>query len=47
MMPVGTPPNAIVFSSGKIKIRQMAQVGLILNLLAMLIITSIAYFFLD
>lgn len=47
MMPVGTPPNAIVFSSGKIKIRQMAQVGLFLNLLAMLIITSIAYFFLD
>lgn len=47
MMPVGTPPNAIVFSSGKIKIRQMAQVGLVLNLLAMLIITTIAYFFLD
>lgn len=47
MMPVGTPPNAIVFSSGKLKIRQMAQIGLVLNILALLIITGIAYLFLD
>ncbi|MBU2019032.1 MAG: SLC13 family permease [Bacteroidetes bacterium] len=45
MLPVGTPPNAIVFSSGKIKIRQMVKVGMVLNLMALLIITMAAYFF--
>lgn len=34
MMPAGTPPNAIVFSSGYVKIRDMALTGLALNLLA-------------
>lgn len=34
MMPVGTPPNAIVFASGRLKLAQMARVGLVLNLIA-------------
>ncbi|MBK1876994.1 SLC13 family permease [Pelagicoccus mobilis] len=33
MMPVGTPPNAIVFGSGRIALPQMARAGLLLNLL--------------
>jgi len=44
MLPVGTPPNAIVFSSGYIKIHQMATIGFILNILAILIITILYYF---
>ncbi|MBT8265451.1 MAG: DASS family sodium-coupled anion symporter [Bacteroidia bacterium] len=34
MLPMATPPNAIVFASGHIKIHQMARVGIILNLIA-------------
>ncbi len=39
MMPVGTPPNAIVFGSGYLTIPQMAKTGFILNLLGALWIT--------
>ncbi len=31
MLPMGTPPNAIVFASGKIKFFQMVRVGFVLN----------------
>jgi len=34
MLPMATPPNAIVFASGYVKIPQMARVGVILNLIA-------------
>ncbi|MDO6491949.1 MULTISPECIES: SLC13 family permease [unclassified Cellulophaga] len=34
MLPMATPPNAIVFASGYIKVKQMARVGIILNLIA-------------
>lgn len=43
MLPVGTPPNAIVFSSGIIKIHQMAKIGFILNIISILIITFLYY----
>jgi sodium-dependent dicarboxylate transporter 2/3/5 len=39
MLPVGTPPNAIVFSSGYIKIHEMAKIGFILNIIAIILIT--------
>lgn len=39
MLPVATPPNAIVFSSGQLSIPQMARAGLWMNLIASLAIT--------
>lgn len=38
MMPISTPPNAIVFASGHIKIRDMIKAGIWLNILAVIII---------
>lgn len=34
MLPMATPPNAIVFASGYVKVHEMARVGVILNLIA-------------
>jgi solute carrier family 13 (sodium-dependent dicarboxylate transporter), member 2/3/5 len=39
MLPVGTPPNAIVFASGKIKQVEMIRVGFWLNLASAILIT--------
>ncbi len=39
MLPVATPPNAIVFSSGFISIAQMVRAGIWLNLLAVVVIS--------
>lgn len=38
MLPVATPPNAIVFSSGKITIRAMARIGILLNIASIILI---------
>ena len=43
MLPVGTPPNAIAFSTGAITIRQMARGGFILNLMGIGLITLAVY----
>ncbi|GGA88216.1 hypothetical protein GCM10011369_32950 [Neiella marina] len=40
MMPVATPPNAIVFASGELRIKQMARKGLMLNFVATALITA-------
>jgi sodium-dependent dicarboxylate transporter 2/3/5 len=42
MLPVGTPPNAIVYGTGRFSIGQMARVGFIVNLIAVLMITALA-----
>jgi sodium-dependent dicarboxylate transporter 2/3/5 len=39
MLPVGTPPNAIVFGSGAVKITEMARGGVVLNVVGILLIT--------
>ncbi|ADJ27643.1 SLC13 family permease [Nitrosococcus watsonii] len=43
MMPVATPPNAIVFSTDLVSIPQMARAGFYLNLASMIIITGVSY----
>ncbi len=45
MLPVGTPPNAIVFSSGMLKINQMARTGFILNVIGVLIVVIFSLLF--
>ena len=41
MMPVGTPPNAIVFGTGLVPLPQMMKAGLWLNLAGILVITAL------
>ena len=45
MLPVGTPPNAIVFSTGRIPAREMVVQGLWLNLIGVPILTAGTYLF--
>jgi sodium-dependent dicarboxylate transporter 2/3/5 len=44
MMPVGTPPNAIVFGTGLVKIPQMVRAGFMLNVAGIVVVTAFAYF---
>jgi len=41
MLPVATAPNAIVFGSGKVRIREMARAGFVLNLIGAVVITTV------
>ena len=43
MLPVATPPNAIVFGTGLIKQREMMRVGILLNILCMFLVGFWAY----
>lgn len=44
MLPVATPPNAIVFGTGKIPIASMVREGLVLNFIGVVVITTVCYF---
>lgn len=41
MLPVATAPNAVVYGSGRVSIRQMAREGLVINLFGALVITLV------
>ncbi len=45
MLPVATPPNAIVFGTNRLKVMQMAKTGFVLNIFGAIIITLATYFF--
>ena len=46
MLPVATPPNAVVFGSGYLKINDMVRKGFWMNVLSILLLTLIVYFLL-
>jgi sodium-dependent dicarboxylate transporter 2/3/5 len=46
MLPMGTPPNAIVFASGHIKLPQMVKAGFVMNIVAVILITLFCWFLL-
>jgi sodium-dependent dicarboxylate transporter 2/3/5 len=43
MMPVGTPPNAIVFGTGLVRMPQMMKAGLVLNLAGILVVFALTW----
>jgi sodium-dependent dicarboxylate transporter 2/3/5 len=43
MMPVGTPPNAIVFGTGLVRMPDMMKAGLWLNFAGILLIFALTY----
>jgi solute carrier family 13 (sodium-dependent dicarboxylate transporter), member 2/3/5 len=44
MLPMGTPPNAIVFGSGHIKFRQMVKAGFVMNIVSIILIVLFCWF---
>ena len=47
MLPMGTSPNAIAYSSGLIPLKSMLRAGFILNLFSIVIISLFSYFIMD
>ncbi|PID14506.1 anion transporter [Sporosarcina sp. P34] len=46
MLPVGTPPNAIIFGTNKLRLGEMVRVGFIINVFVLILIVLAAYFLL-
>ena len=42
MLPIATPPNAIVFGSGRLSLPRMAAAGLLLNVAALILLVLMA-----
>lgn len=45
MLPVATPPNAIVFGTGEVKQREMIRAGILLNIISIFVIATFGYIF--
>jgi len=45
MLPVATPPNAIIFGTGEVRMADMVRVGIVLNLIGVIIITAFVLLF--
>jgi len=43
MLPVATPPNTIIFASGRVKIYEMAKTGILLNILGIIVVSTFVY----
>ena len=43
MLPVATPPNAIVFGSGEVRMGDMIRIGIVMNLIGVVLITGFIY----
>ena len=46
MLPVATPPNAVVFGSGYLRIKDMIKTGLFMNLISILLVSLYVYYIL-
>jgi solute carrier family 13 (sodium-dependent dicarboxylate transporter), member 2/3/5 len=46
MLPMGTPPNAIVFASGRLKLKDMTTTGFVMNIISAILITLFCWYLL-
>jgi sodium-dependent dicarboxylate transporter 2/3/5 len=46
MLPMGTPPNAIVFASGRLKLKHMTTTGFVMNIVSAILITLFCWYLL-
>jgi sodium-dependent dicarboxylate transporter 2/3/5 len=46
MLPVATPPNAVVFGSGHLRIPDMVRIGLWMNLISIVLLSAFVYWLL-
>ena len=44
MLPVATPPNAIIFGTNRLQVKDMVKTGILLNLIGIIIVTLVMYF---
>jgi sodium-dependent dicarboxylate transporter 2/3/5 len=43
---MGTPPNAIVFASGRLKLKHMTATGFVMNIISTILITLFCWYLL-